>query len=114
MYYSDLGIANRFKAKMDHLSKVVKTAIVVIAAAVVSVPLAMISWAVMIRWHIPVSIGIWVVDLLPSKDGGMSEGLDRTSTAFCIDLCLYFGAICLLALVAERRHQRRAAAAEDH
>jgi len=38
-----------------------------------------------------VSIGIWVVDLLPSKDGGMSEGLDRTSTAFCIDLCLYFG-----------------------
>jgi hypothetical protein len=114
MYYRDLGIANRFKTKMDCLSKVAKTVIVVIAAAIVSVPLALISWAVMIRWGIPVSIGFWVVDLLPSKDGGMSEGLDRISIAFCIDVCLYFGAICLLALVAEIRHQRRAAAAEDH
>jgi hypothetical protein len=99
---------------MDRLSKVAKTVIVVIAAAVVSVPLALISWAVMLQWGIPVSIGSWIVDLLlPSKGGGMSEGMDRVSIAFCIDVCLYFGAICLLTLVAEIRHQRRAAA-EGH
>jgi len=112
MYYSDLGIANRFKAKMDRLSKVVRTVTVVIAAAVVSVPLAMITEIVIIKWDIPVSVGFWVVRLLPSKDVGMSGGLDRIVIAFCIDVCLYFGAICLLALVAEIRHQRRAAAPE--
>jgi hypothetical protein len=114
MYYSDLGIANRFKAKMDRLSKVVRTVTVVIAAAVVSVPLAMISWTVMVKWGIPVSIGFWVMKLVPSTDGGMSEGLNRLGIAFYIDVCVYFGAICLLALVAEIRHQRRAAAAEGH
>jgi hypothetical protein len=114
MYYSDLGIANQFKAKMGRLSNVVKTVVVVIAAAAISVPLAWISWIVMIRWQICVSIGFWIVNLFPSKDGGMLEGLDRLSIAFCIDVCLYFGAICLLTLVAEIRHQRRVAAIEDH
>jgi hypothetical protein len=39
---------------MDRLSKAVKTVTVVIAAAVVSVPLAMITEIVTIKWDIPV------------------------------------------------------------
>ena len=94
---------------MDRPSNVVKTVIVVVAAALVSMPLAMISWVVMIKWGVRVSVGFWVMDLLPSK-GGMSEGLERMGVAFWFDVCFYFVAICLLALVAERRHQRRPSA----
>jgi hypothetical protein len=97
---------------MDRLSIVVKTVIVVVAAVGLSVPLAAISWLVSSKLGIPVSIGLWVLVLLPSKDGGMFEGLNRMGIAFCIDIFLYFGAICFIALVSEIRHQNRTAA--DH
>ena len=92
---------------MDRSIIVGKTVIVVIAAALVSVPLTMVAWAVMFKLQIPFSIGLWVIHFLPPKEG--FEGLSRIADAFIIDVFLYCGGICLLTYIAEKRRQSRPA-----